>query len=68
MDKDAVESILRAALQTDTSQMNPDLVSKLGSGIEGLKRAAIYATTNEELMGKVADNVEPLLNRMKTEL
>ncbi|MNQ77081.1 hypothetical protein D3C85_919370 [compost metagenome] len=68
MDKDAIQSILNAALKTDTSYMNPDLVAQLQSGIEGLKKAADFATTNEELRGKVADNVEPLLARIKTEL
>lgn len=68
MDKDAVESTLKAALNPDTSHMNPALVAKFSAGREGLRKAADYALTEDELKGKVAQNVGPLLERMRDDL
>ena len=68
MDKDAVESTLKAALNPDTSHMSSTLVGKFGAGREGLRKAARYALEEAELKGKVAENVEPLLQRMRDDL
>ena len=65
MDKDAVESTLKAALNSDTSRMSPKLVGQFNAGREGLRKAASYALEEAELKGKVAENVEPLLERMR---
>lgn len=65
MDKDAVESTLKAALNTDTSHMSPKLVGQFSAGRDGLRKAASYALEEAELKGKVAENVEPLLRRMR---
>lgn len=68
MDKDAVESTLKAALNPDTSHMSSTLVGKFSAGREGLRKAASYALEEAELKGKVAENVEPLLQRMRDDL
>jgi hypothetical protein len=68
MDKDAVESTLKAALNTDTSNMSSHLVAEFEKGRAGLRKAAAYALEEAELKGKVAENVEPVLIRMRDDL
>jgi hypothetical protein len=68
IDKDAVESILRAARQTDTSQMDPTLVARLAPALAELKANANYALNDDLLKGKVQTNVKPLLQDMITYL
>jgi hypothetical protein len=68
IDKEAVESILRAARQTDTSQMSPALIAQLAPALAELKANADYALNDPILKGKVSTNVKPLLEDMVTYL
>lgn len=64
IDKDAVESILKAAVSPDTSHMTPALQASLAAALAELKVNADYALNDPILKGKVSANVKPLLEDM----
>jgi len=68
IDKDAVESILKAAVSPDTSHMTPALQASLAAALAELKANADYALNDPILKGKVAANVKPLLEDMIRQL
>lgn len=65
MDKDALETLYKAATSTDKSFMSPQDVANFDAGVRSLKQAAEYATTNDELKSFSAENAKPVLEQLR---
>jgi hypothetical protein len=61
IDKDAVEAVLNAALNPDTSHMSPSQAPLFAAGVAKLKANATEALGNRNTAGKITGNAEPLI-------